>query len=443
MENSPILKSQITIITIINFQFSILMIDLWQEIYGTLRRNKLRTFLTGFAVAWGIFMLIVLLGAGNGLIHAFEQNSMNRSLNSIRIFPGWTTQPYDGLKEGRRIELDNRDIEDTETKFRENVTSAGATLQQGSVNISYGKEYVNLSLMGVYPNYGETETVEITSGRFVNQTDLKERRKVIVLHHKSAEILFGKTHTDPIGRFVNAGGVAYQVVGLYNDSGDREPNQAFIPFSTLQTIYNKGNKLNSIIFTTRNLTSIESNEAFEKEYRRVIGANHRFSPDDTSAIWIWNRFTDYLRTMNAMGILRTAIWVIGIFTLLSGIVGVSNIMLITVRERTHEFGIRKALGAKPASILWLIIVESVVITTLFGYIGMVAGIGVTEWMDNTFGNQTMDASMFQAKMFSDPTVDLRIAIQATLTLIVAGTLAGFFPARKATKIKPIEALRAD
>lgn len=135
------------------------MIDLWQEIYGTLRRNKLRTFLTGFAVAWGIFMLIVLLGAGNGLIHAFEQNSMNRSLNSIRIFPGWTTQPYDGLKEGRRIELDNRDIEDTETKFRENVTSAGATLQQGSVNISYGKEYVNLSLMGVYPNYGETETV--------------------------------------------------------------------------------------------------------------------------------------------------------------------------------------------------------------------------------------------------------------------------------------------
>ena len=196
------------------------------------------------------------------------------------------------------------------------------------------------------------------------------------------------------------------------------PSEAYIPFSTLQTIYNKGNKLNNILLTTDGLTSLESNEAFEAEYRRVIGANHRFSPDDTSAIWIWNRFTDYLRTMNAMGILRTAIWVIGIFTLLSGIVGVSNIMLITI--------------------LWLIIVESVVITTLFGYIGMVAGIGVTEWMDSTFGNQTMDASMFQAKMFSDPTVDLRIAIQATVTLIVAGTLAGFFPARKATKIKPIE-----
>ena len=419
------------------------MIDLWQEIYGTLKRNKLRTFLTGFAVAWGIFMLIVLLGAGNGVMHAFEQNSSERALNSIRIFPGWTTLSYDGLKEGRRIELDNRDLADTETQFPENVTSVGATVRQNGLNIGFGKEYVNLSLLGVHPNYPKIEAVKTAEGRFINDIDLRERRKVIVLHRKSADILFGKTHTRPIGQFVNAGDVAYQVVGIYNDQGNSEPSEAYIPFSTLQTIYNKGNKLNNILLTTEGLTSIENNDAFEKEYRRVIGANHRFSPDDTSAIWIWNRFTDYLRAMNAMSILRTSIWVIGIFTLLSGIVGVSNIMLITVRERTHEFGIRKALGAKPASILWLIIVESVTITTLFGYIGMVAGIGVTEWMDNLFGSQTMDAGMFQAKMFSDPTVDLHIAVQATLTLIIAGTLAGFFPARKATRIKPIEALRAD
>ena len=181
----------------------------------------------------------------------------------------------------------------------------------------------------------------------------------------------------------------------------------------------------------------------KKEYRKAIATNHRFDPTDESAIWIWNRFTNYLQTQNAMGILRTAIWVIGIFTLLSGIVGVSNIMLITVKERTREFGIRKALGAKPFSILWLIIVESVTITTLFGYIGMVAGIGVTEWMNSAFGSQTMDAGMFQQTMFSDPTVDLSIAIQATLTLIIAGTLAGLFPAKKAVSISPIEALRAD
>ena len=419
------------------------MIDLWIEIYATIKRNKLRTFLTGFAVAWGIFMLIVLLGAGNGIIHAFEQNSSERALNSIRIYPGWTTKSYGGLKEGRRVRLDNKDLSSTERSFPENVISAGATLRQSNINISFGQEYINVSLMGVYPNYTEVETVKTADGRFINHNDLKERRKVIILHKKSAEILFNKTHTNPLGQFVNANGVAYQVVGIYNDQGDQGSSDAYIPFSTLQTIYNKGDKLNNIIFTTKNLNSIEGNDAFEAEYRKVLAANHRFDPTDNSAIWIWNRMTSFMKTQNAMGILRTTIWVIGIFTLLSGIVGVSNIMLITVKERTREFGIRKALGAKPISILWLIIVESVAITTFFGYIGMVAGIGVTEWMNSAFGSQTVDAGMFQARMFSDPTVDLQIAIQATLTLIIAGTLAGFFPAKKAVSIRPIEALRAD
>lgn len=418
------------------------MIDLWQEIYGTIKRNKLRTFLTGFAVAWGIFMLIVLLGAGNGIIHAFEQNASERALNSIRLGGGWTTKSYEGLKEGRRIQMENKDLAATEKYFPDNIITAGATLWQGDVNISFGQEYINISLMGVHPNYVQSEAVKTASGRFINQNDVKERRKVIILHKKSAEILFGKSHTEPVGQFVNAGGVAYQVAGLYEDQGDQS-SMAFIPFSTMQTIYNKGDKLNNIIFTTKNLTSEEANEAFEKEYRRVIAANHRFDPEDESAIWIWNRFTQYIQTQNVASLLRTAIWVIGIFMLLSGIVGVSNIMLITVKERTREFGIRKALGAKPFSILWLIIVESVTITTFFGYIGMVAGIGVTEWMNSAFGDQTADAGMFQARMFSDPTVDIGIAIQATLTLIVAGTLAGFFPAKKAVSISPIEALRAD
>ena len=419
------------------------MIDLWQEIYGTIKRNKLRTFLTGFAVAWGIFMLIVLLGAGNGIIHAFEENSAQQALNSIRVYPGYTTKPYDGLKEGRWIQLDNRDLEDTQTQFPDNVIEVGATLYQSATDISYGAEYVNLSLLGVYPNYIEVEAVKTAAGRFINQTDIKERRKVIVLHKKSAEILFGKTHTSPIGKFVNAGGIAYQVVGLYNDEGSSEPSNAIIPFATLQVIYNKGNKLNNIVFTTKNLTSEADNEAFEAKYRQVIGTNQRFDPTDDGAIWLWNRFTNYLRSQKSIFILRIAIWIIGIFTLLSGIIGVSNIMLITVRERTHEFGIRKALGAKPRSILWLIIVESVTITTVFGYIGMVAGIGLTEWANTVFGSQTVDAGLFEAKMFSDPTVDIRIAIQATLTLIVAGTLAGLFPALKAVTIRPIEALRAD
>ena len=275
----------------------------------------------------------------------------------------------------------------------------------------------------------------------LEEENIKVLKKYTNISEKE-EILFGKSRTEPVGQFVNAGGVAYRVVGLYEDLGDQS-SLAFIPFSTMQTIYNKGDKLNNIIFTTKNLTSEAANETFEKEYRKVIAANHRFDPEDEGAIWIWNRFTQYMQTQNVAGLLRTAIWVIGLFTLLSGIVGVSNIMLITVKERTREFGIRKALGAKPLSILWLIIVESVTITTFFGYIGMVAGIGVTEWMNSAFGNQTADAGMFQARMFSDPTVDIGIAIQATLTLIIAGTLAGFFPAKKAVSISPIEALRSD
>lgn len=419
------------------------MFDIWQEIYSTIKRNKLRTFLTGFAVAWGIFMLIVLLGAGNGLIHAFDKSASERAMNSIKIFPGWTTKAYDGLKEGRNIQLDNKDLHATATNFGNNVISAGATVRQSNVNISFGSEYVNLTLYGVFPSYTEVETVKSVDGRFINDIDIKERRKAIVIHKKTAEILFDKTKTNPIGQFVNAGGVAYQVVGLYDDQGDKNSNEAYMPFSTLQTIYNKGDKLNNIIFTTKNLDTEEANKEFEKHYRRQLGNNHRFDPTDDSAIWIWNRFTQYLQQQTATGILRTAIWVIGLFTLLSGIVGVSNIMLITVKERTREFGIRKALGAKPSSILFLIIIESITITTLFGYIGMVAGIGATEWMNASFGTQTMDNGMGTATVFLNPTVDISIAIQATLTLIVAGTLAGFFPARKAVSIRPIEALRAD
>lgn len=419
------------------------MLDIWQEIYGTIKRNKLRTFLTGFAVAWGIFMLIVLLGAGNGLIHAFEENSSERALNSMRIGAGWTAKSYDGLKEGRRIILENKDLLSTSSNFKNHVITAGATVRQSDVNLSFGQEYVNTSLLGVYPNFGEVESAKVATGRFINQNDLKERRKVIVLHKKTAEILFSKTHTEPIGQFVKVGDVAFQVVGTYNDQGDRGASEAYIPFTSLQTIYNKGTQLNNIIFTVKNLNTVKSNEDFEADYRKVIAANHRFDPKDDSAIWIWNRLANYFKTQQASNILRIAIWVIGIFTLLSGIVGVSNIMLITVKERTREFGIRKALGAKPGSILRLVIIESVVITTLFGYIGMVLGIAATEWMNVAFGNQTMDAGVFQQTMFSNPTVDLGVAVQATLTLIIAGTLAGFFPARKAVGIRPIEALRAD
>ncbi len=416
------------------------MLDLIQELYGTVMRNKLRTALTGFAVAWGIFMLIVLLGAGNGLIHAFEKQSSRMVMNSMKIYPGWTGKAYRGWKEGRKISLNDQDRQLAAQSLPQRIESSGASISREGTLLSYGKEWVSITLDGVFPNYTLLEAAQLERGRFINERDMRECRKVIVLHEKTADILF--PHAEPIGKYLQAQGVAYQVVGIYSDLNSFQPS-ALVPFSTLQLIYQKGDSIDNITFTTRGVTDEADNEQLETDLRAFLGGQKQFDATDTNAIWIWNRFTQYLQQLTANSILHLAIWIIGIFTLLSGIVGVSNIMLITVRERTHEFGIRKALGAKPSSILRLIVAESVVITTFFGYIGMVAGIAATEYMNKVAGERVMDAGVFQMTVFDNPTVDLSIAIQATLTLIIAGTLAGLFPARKAVRIRPIEALRAD
>lgn len=420
-------------------------IDIWQEIISTISRNKLRTFLTGFAVSWGIFMLIILLGSGNGLMNGFTSNFADRANNSVQVSTWKTSKTYQGMQSGRKIDLDYDDLTLTENEFRNNVITAGAMLYQGGCTISSGSEYVSSNLFGVYPSYTEMEPYKIAegNGRFINDLDIRERRKVIIIHPKTAETLFKKESA--LGKSVNVNGIMYKVVGVYVANKDRNDQSAFIPFSTAQIIYNKGNALERIIFSTKGLDTKEKNEAFERKYREAIARHHQFDPTDESVMWIRNRFTQYLETLEAQSIITMAVWVIGIFTLLSGIVGVSNIMLITVKERTKEFGIRKALGASPSSILWLIILESIAITTLFGYIGMLAGIGVTEWAATYF--DAMAAAQATEEMsftiFKDPTVNIGIAVQATLVLIFAGTLAGFFPARKAVQIKPIEALRAD
>lgn len=417
------------------------MIDLWQEIYGTIRRNKLRTLLTGFSVAWGIFILIVLLGAGNGLLNAQNEQMASLAMNSIQIGSGWTSKPYDGLKQGRRIQLNNGDLTISRQMTRY-VETAGAVIYQNNINISHGKEYINETLKGVHPNYLEINRPKIVDGRFINELDIQEHRKVAVINQRSAEVLF-KQHTEALGKTLNMGGIMFQVVGIYKDRGNTSGQDVFIPFSTLQLVYNKGDKLNNILLAIQNLNTEEENEAFEAHYRAAIGAHQRFDKTDTGAIWIWNRFTQMLQMNKGSNYLRTAIWIIGLFTLLSGIVGVSNIMLITVKERTREFGIRKALGAKPLSILKLVILESIVITAFFGYIGMVAGIGTTEYMNLVTGKQVVDIGVEQATTFLNPTVDIEVAIKATATLIIAGTLAGLFPALKAVRTRPIEALRAD
>lgn len=420
------------------------MRDILTEIWATARRNKLRTTLTGFAVAWGIFMLIFLLGAGNGLINAAQQNS-NRYLNtSMVIFGGQTSKAHKGLKEGRKIELNDRDMEITQERFSDNVEEVGAELDHGNTTMSHGKEYTAANISGVYPNDYIINKRDMIYGRFINKIDIRDRRKSIVISDDMAKELSPTGNVeDMLGQIVRMEDLAFHIVGIYQVDKSMMGTDAFIPFTTYRTIYNVGDKTGNIVFSFKGLETEQQNEAFEQRYRANLNGNHGAAPDDEEAVWIWNRFTQAMQMNTGMGMLRTALWIVGIFTLLSGIVGVSNIMLITVKERTHEFGIRKAIGATPWSILRLIIIESIIITTFFGYIGMVLGIAANEYMNATIGNMKVDSGLFTTTMFVNPTVGLDVCINATLLMVVAGTIAGLIPARKAAHVRPIEALRAE
>ncbi len=419
------------------------MVETFHEIWQTAQRNKLRTSLTGFAVAWGIFMLVVLLGAGNGLINAQMQNNDRYVDNSMMIFGGMTSKAYDGLKEGRDIQLDNNDLATTQTRFSKNVDKAGAVLYESGVTITVGENYVSSSLRGVYPMDQEINKKEIVAGRFINDIDIRDQRKVLILPENQARELVPNSPCSLVGKVLKVGDLAFTVIGIEKEDKSRMSTEVTVPFTTLQAIYNYGNRVGRINFTFHGLTTEKENEAFEEDYRAAINRQHQAAPDDEEAIWIWNRFTQAMQMAKGLKIIRTALWVIGLFTLLSGIVGVSNIMLITVRERTREFGIRKAIGASPLSILRIIITESIVVTGFFGYIGMLLGICANLYMDATLGSKPIETGLFTTTVFVDPTVSLGTCLGVTFVLVIAGTIAGLMPALKAAKIRPIEALRAE
>lgn len=417
--------------------------SLLSEVWSTSKRNKLRTSLTGFAVAWGIFMLIFLLGAGNGLINAQLQQSTRFLANSMRVFPGETSKAYKGLKEGRSITLNDRDILISNETYGQYVDDVGGRLEQYNVNINYGDNYVaSQSLVGVAPTHPKIDKTELIAGRFINEIDMKDQRKNVVLSRSQAKELC-KDYRSLVGKNVKISNLNFQVVGIYKDDESRNNTEAFIAYSTIKTIYAKGDDAGSLEFTIKNLKTQEDNEQFEKNYRASINNNHQAAPDDDRTIWLWNRYMDNIQMNQGIAIMQTALWIVGLFTLLSGIVGVSNIMLITVKERTREFGVRKAIGAKPWSILKLIITESIIITSFFGYIGMVCGVAANEIMDATIGHTTIDTGLFKAAMFVNPTVGLGTCIGATIAIVIAGTIAGLIPAIKAARIRPIEALRAE
>lgn len=419
------------------------MLDTIQEIHATILHNKLRTSLTGFAVAWGIFMLIVLLGAGNGLVNGITNNMGDFLANSMVVFGGQTSKPYNGLKEGREITLNDGDMRTTRQRFSNHVETVGAVIRQNGVTIALGENYVSSTLCGSYPNEASINKIHMLTGRFINDIDIKEQRKVLVVGDGQARELIGGDGTALMGQMVKVGDFAFQVVGIAKSDESGMGTDCYTSFTTLRTIYGRGDQADRILFTFHGLESLRANDNFERQYKTAINRNHNAAPDDEESVWLWNRFTQNLMMNKGMSIIRLALWIVGIFTLLSGIVGVSNIMLISVKERTREFGIRKAIGAKPTSILRLIITESIVITTFFGYIGMLLGIAANEYLDATLGHQTTNLGFAKITTFLNPTVGLDVCIEATLLMVLAGTMAGLIPAIRASRTRPIEALRAE
>ncbi|WP_289288944.1 ABC transporter permease [uncultured Muribaculum sp.] len=405
------------------------MFDLINEIWQTMRTNKLRTALTGLAVAWGIFMLIILLGISKGVLTSFQSSSLAQNPNKINVYPGNTSMPYKGLKEGRYIQLRDRNLDEIENDNPNDVASATAEMNQ-SGTISTPLDYITTSYSGVFPGTEKMLQLPMIYGRFINEKDLNDMRKVIVFNKKDAETLF-KNIGSSIGKTVDVNGIAFTLVGIYEHEWR---SGTFIPYTTARALSGFDDKVYSIQVDIKGVKNMEDAERVERNIKSTLAKYNQFDPDDESAVWMWNRFSSYLNSQEAAGVLNTAMWVIGLLTLITGIVGVSNIMFVSVRERTHEIGIRRAIGARPHNILLQVIIESVAMTTLFGYIGILLG---------TIGNEIMAQVFADGDFIKDPRVDLSLAIEVTVVLIVSGALAGIFPAMRALKIRPVEALRTE
>ncbi|MDO5524324.1 MAG: ABC transporter permease [Bacteroidia bacterium] len=421
------------------------MNDHLQEIFTTLRKNKLRTALTGLSVSWGIFILIVLLGAGNGLKNGVMENFSDRAVNRITLSSGTTSMTHQGLKSGRNLQFQDKEVELIRADVNESRLIAARI--DRTQTITFGSEYGSYNVRGVMPDYMEIEKLIIRpeDGRFINGLDVEENNKIIVLDNRIAETLFREKTA--LGSYVKVGSLMFRVVGINTKKERWGTPTAYIPFSTAQAIFNPSKKFNQITFTVDGLETKEENDRFDEFIRSLMGRSLNFNPQDKQALWVNNAQADYIETQKIFGGITLFVSIIGILTLIAGIVGVSNIMLVSVKERTREIGIRKAIGAPPASILKTIILESLIITAIFGYIGLLAGIGLTELVNfvmeqSANGVQGSDGET-QMSVFKNPTVNMGYAIFATAVLIIAGIVAGYLPARKAVKIKPIEAMRQE
>jgi putative ABC transport system permease protein len=410
-------------------------LDRWREILDTLWRSKLRSGLTAFSVAWGIFMLVFLLGMGTGLQNGVEKEFADDATNAVWLFSGRTSIPHEGLPIGRRIVFTNGDVQALD-KLRGVDKITGRFFigdgRSNNVQSRVGKNVAAYDVRSVHPDHLYLENTIMVAGRFLNEVDLREKRKVCAIGVPVAKFLF-ETTDDVVGRWVEINRIPFQVVGLFTDEGgEGEREKIYIPITTSQTAFNGADRVHMTMFTMRSdVTVAESRRAADAAVARLAAAHH-FSADDPQAVRVRNNVEQFENFLQIFVGIRLFVLVMGMCSLVAGVIGVSNIMMIAVRERTREIGVRKALGAKPSHIVMSIVQESVFITTVAGYLGLVAGVGALALIDHLIP---------PTDMFAHPEVNLNIALGATLLLVIAGALAGLFPARAAARVNPIKALR--
>ena len=417
-------------------------IDKWNEIINTLKKNKSRTFLTAFGVFWGIFMLIIMLGSGAGLQNAIYQNMGDFATNSCFMWTNNTSMDYKGLPRGRHFRFNNSDTEALRRNIPE-LKSLSPRLQgwggDENNNSIRGKKTGAFTIFGDYPDWNEIDPVEIIKGRFINNIDIKEKRKVIVIGKRVVEVLFEKDE-DPMNEYIQINGVYFKVVGVFESKkgggqAEREEQNIHMPFTTLQKTYNFGNEVGWYAMASFDDIPID---IAETKARNILKKLHSIHPDDDQAIGGFNVYTEFKKMRGLFIGINTLIWIVGIGTLIAGVIGVSNIMLVIVKERTKEIGIMRAIGATPSNVITQIIQESVFLTSIAGYVGLVFGVIIIELI-----NIALIKSGSEGEMFKNPEVDFNIAILALIILVISGALAGIIPAKRAVHIKPIEALRGE
>jgi putative ABC transport system permease protein len=409
-------------------------IERWQEIFEAIAKNKLRTFLTGISVASGIFILVILLGAGKGLENGIAKQFERDAEGMIEVWSGTTTKEYKGLNPGRQIQFRDSDYNLSVQKFGDQLEKKASTYNQWNGAVVYKKETGNYQYRGVTPDYQAIENATMAEGRFINENDLKKNEKVGVIGQKIKRDIF--KDKSPLGELISINGINFKIVGVFIDpAGEREEARIYLPLTTAQKTYGAGDKISNLFYTLHKKANYEEalavSEKFSKELEQLLKSKNVIAPDDTGGVSVNNSVKDAKKFYDLNLYIRLFFWWVGICTIIAGVVGVSNIMLIIVKERTKEIGIRKALGASPTSIIGMILHESIFITTIAGFVGLLSSLLLLEFV----------GPYVKSEYFLNPEVDFTIALSTLVLLVFAGALAGFFPAYHAAKIKPIVALR--